>query len=92
MVGVIQIETTVPEILSDILVQNQELAIATIDNAYSLVGSILQRDLQIEPGEASIWSQLDVFGQISARLMIHRPLYGNWVLITPEFGSYNIII
>lgn len=24
--------------------------------------------------------------------MIHRPLYGNWVMITLEFGSYNIII
>ena len=42
--------------MSNILVQNQELAIATADNAYSSVGSILQRDLQIELGEAYIWS------------------------------------
>lgn len=54
-------------------------------NAYSLVGSILQRDLRIELGEASIWIRLDVLGQISARMMIHRPLYGNWVMITLEF-------
>jgi hypothetical protein len=92
MVGVVQIEMTTSEILSDILVQNQELAIATADNAYSSVGNILQIDLRIEPGEASIWSWLDVLGQISARLMIYRPLYGNWVIITPKFGSHNIII
>ena len=24
--------------------------------------------------------------------MIQRPLFGNWVMITPEFGSQNIII
>ena len=55
-VGVVQIETTTSKYLLDILVQNQELAIATTDNAYSSVGNILQRDLQIEPGEAFIWS------------------------------------
>ena len=55
VVGVIQIETTTSETLSNILVQNQELAIVIVDNTYSLVGSILQRDLQIEPGEVSIW-------------------------------------
>ena len=95
VVGVIQIETTTSEILSNILIQNQELAITTTVNpmnAYSSVGSILQRDLQIEPSEASIWSRLYALGQISTRLMIHRPLYGNWVVITPEFGSHNIII
>lgn len=78
--------------MSDIIVQNQELAIPKVDNAYSSVGDILQRDIWIEPSEASIWSRLDALGQISARLMIHRPLYGNWVMITLEFGSHNIII
>ena len=47
---------TTSKILSNILVQKQELPIAIGDNAYSLVGSILQRDLWIIPGEASIWS------------------------------------
>lgn len=61
-------------------------------SAYSSVGIILQRDLQIELGEAFIWIRLDVLGQISARMMIHRPLYGNWVVITPKFGLHNIII
>ena len=78
--------------MSDILVQNKELAIAIVDNTYSLVGNILHRDLWIEPGEASIWSQLDVLGQISTRLMIHTPFYGSWVMITLEFGLHNIII
>ena len=44
-VGVIQIETRVSQILSNILVQNQELAMATVANAYSSLWSILQRDL-----------------------------------------------
>ena len=95
MIGVILTKMTTSEILSNILIQNQELEIATIANSmstYSFVGSVLQRYLRIEPGEASIWSQLDVLGQISTKLMIHRPLYGNWVMITPEFGSQNIII
>ena len=92
MVGVVQIEMTTSKILSNILVQNQELEIAIVDNTYSSVGNILQRHLWIEPGEASIWSRLDALGQISARMMIHKPLYGNCVMITLEFGSHNIII
>ena len=56
VVVVIQIETTTSKIMSDVIVHNQDVAIATIDNAYSLVGNILQRDLQIELGEATIWS------------------------------------
>ena len=78
--------------MSDIIVQNQVLAIATTDNTYSLVGNILQRDLWIEPSEVSIWSRLDALGNISTRLMIHIPLFGNWVVIMPKFGSQNIII
>ena len=91
----IQTEMTASEILLNIVLQNQELEIAIAANpmsAYSSVGTILQRDLLIEPGEASIWSRLDALGQFSARLMIHRPLYGKWVVITPGFGSHNIII
>ena len=67
MVGVIQTKMTTSEILSNIVLQNQELAITTTSNsmsAYSPVGSILQRYLWIEPGEASIWSRLDALGQI----------------------------
>ena len=54
MVGVVQIEMMTSKILLDIILQNQELAIITTNNAYSSVGNILQRDLWIEPGEASI--------------------------------------
>ena len=92
MVKVVEIEPTTLETMSKIIVQNQELAIATTTNTFSSVGDILQRDLWIELGEASIWSRLDALGQISARLMIQRPLFGNWVVITPEFGSRNIIL
>ena len=92
MVKVVEIEPTTLETMSKIIVQNQELAIATTTNTFSSVGDILQRDLWIEPGEASIWSRLDELGHISARLMIQRPFFGNWVVITPEFGSQNIII
>lgn len=66
---------------------NQGLAIVTTNNSYASVADILQRDLRIEPGEASIWSRLDELGRITARLMIQRPVFGNWVVITPEFGS-----
>ena len=78
--------------MSDIVVQNQELAIIIADNTYSSVGNIVQRELWIEPGEASIWNRLDALGHISAKFMIHRPLYGNWDMITHEFGQQNIII
>ena len=40
-VGVVQIEMTTSKNLSNILVQNQELAIAIANNAYSSVGNIL---------------------------------------------------
>ena len=92
MVGMVQTESTTWEITLGMIVQNQGLAIVTTNNTYASIADILQRDLQIEPGEATIWSRLDALGQISARLMIHRPLYGNWVMITLEFGSHNIII
>lgn len=71
---------------------NQGLAIVAGNNSYALVADILQSDLRIELGEASIWSQLDELGQITARLRIQRLVFGNWVVITPEFGSQNIII
>ena len=80
------------EITSGMLVQNQGLAIVMTNNTYVVVADILHRDLRIEPGEATVWSQLDEFGQITARMMIQRPLFGNWVVIMPEFGSQNIII
>ena len=71
---------------------NQGLAIVAGNNSYASVVDILQRDLRIESGEASIWSRLDELGRITAKLMIQRPIFGNWVVITPEFGSQNIII
>ena len=71
---------------------NQGLSIVMGNNSYASVVDILQRDLRIELGEASIWSWLDELGRITGRLMIKRPIFGNWVVITPEFGSQNIII
>ena len=62
IVGVVKIEPTTSEIMSNIIVQNQELAIAIVDNMYSSIGDILQRDLQIDHGEVSIWSRLDALG------------------------------
>ena len=47
------------------------------------VPQTLERDLHIQPSQASIWSRLDNQGQIKARLMIQRPLQGNWIVITP---------
>ena len=81
-----------PKITSGMIIHNQGLAIVTTNNTYAAVPYILQRDLQIEPGEATIWSQIDELGHIIARLMIQRPLFGNWVMITLEFGSQNIVI
>lgn len=74
------------------LIQNQGLAIVTTNNTHESIADILQRDPRIEPSEATIWSQLDEFGQITTRLMIQRPLFGNWVMIMPEFGLQNISI
>lgn len=88
----VQIESTTLEIMSGMIVKNQGLAIVTTNNTYASVADILQRDLWIKPGEATIWSRLDELGQITARMMIQRPLFGNWVVIMPEFGSHNIII
>lgn len=44
-IRVVQTKMTTSKILLDIVVQNQELVIATTDNAYSSIGNILQRDL-----------------------------------------------
>ena len=88
----VQTESAMSGITLGMLIQKQGLAIVTTNNTYASVAYILQRDLQIEPGEATIWSRLDEFGQITARLMIQRPLFGNWVMIMPEFGLQNIII
>ena len=70
LVGVVEIEPMTSETMWEIIVQNQELAISTTNITYASVGDILQRDLWIELGEASIWSRLDALGHISARLMI----------------------
>lgn len=53
---------------------------------------ILEHDLNIWPGQECIWSQLYERGQIMVRMMIQRPLQGNWIVITLEFGSNNITI
>lgn len=92
MVGMVQIEATSSESTSSMLIQNQGLAIVTTNNTYASVVDILQRDLRIEPGEATIWSRLDKLGWITAKMMIQRLVFGSWVVITPEFGSQNIII
>lgn len=56
------------------------------------VQQIIEIDLHIRYGQASIWSQLNENGKIIARLMIQTPLQGNWIVITLEFGSNNILI
>ena len=53
---VVQIEMTTSKIMSNIVVQNQELEVVTAGNAYSSIGNISKIDLWIDPGEASIWS------------------------------------
>ena len=68
MVGMVQIESTMLENTSSMI--NQGLAIVTTNNTYASVENILQRDLQIDLGEATIWSQLDELGWITTRLMI----------------------
>ena len=68
VVKMVQTEVVTLENMSSMI--NQGLAIVTGSNSYASVAYILQRDLWIEPGEASIWSQLDELGQITARLMI----------------------
>ena len=75
VVEMVQIEVATLENTSSMI--NQGLAIVVGNNSYALVADILQRDLRIEPGEASIWSRLDELGQIMAKLMIQRPVFGN---------------
>ena len=60
MVEMVQIEVARME--NTLSMINQGLAIVTGNNSYALVADILQRDLQIEPGEATIWSRLDELG------------------------------
>ena len=52
MVEIVQIEMATLENTSSMI--NQELAIVMGNNSYASVADILQRVLQIEPGEASI--------------------------------------
>ena len=51
MVRMVQTELTTSEITSSMLIQNKGLAIVTTNNTHASVADILQRDLQIEPGE-----------------------------------------
>lgn len=90
MVKMVQIEVATLENTSSML--NQGLAIVMENNTYASVADILQRDLRIELGEETIWSRPNELGWITTRLMIQRPIFGNWVVIMPEFGSQNIII
>ena len=53
-VETVQIEVATVENMSSMI--NQGLAIIMGNNSYASVADILQRDLRIEPGEASIWS------------------------------------
>ena len=85
----------IPIITVSTILQNQELAITSSTNHVTICPSvrhILERELQVGPREESIWSRIDDLGQVTARLIINRPLYGNWVMITLEFGSNKIII
>jgi hypothetical protein len=60
VVEMVQIEVETLENTSSMI--NQGLAIVVGNNSYALVADILQRDLRIEPVEATIWSQLDELG------------------------------
>ena len=53
MVKIVQTEVVTLENTSNMI--NQGLEIVAENNSYASVVDILQRDLQIEPGEASIW-------------------------------------
>ena len=75
VVEMVQKEVVTLENMSNMI--NQGLSIVATNNSYASVADILQRDLRIEPGEASIWSQLDELGWITARLMIQRLVFGN---------------
>lgn len=48
--------------------------------------------MQIRPGQASIWSQLNEWGFVERRIQIERPLHGIFFTITPEFSNHFIII
>ena len=52
VVEMVQIEVVMLENTSNMI--NQGLAIVAENNSYASVADILQRDLRIEPGEASI--------------------------------------
>lgn len=56
------------------------------------VPQILERELHIQPVQASIWSQINDQGKFREILMIQIPLEWNWIVITLEFGFNNIII
>ena len=56
VVRMVQTKLVTSEIMLSMLIQNQGLAIVTTNNTYASVADILQRDLWIEPGEATIWS------------------------------------
>ena len=60
MVEMVQIEVVMLENMSSMI--NQGLAIVAGNNSCASVADILQRDLRIEPGEATIWSRLDELG------------------------------
>ena len=46
---------------------------------------IVKRDFGIGVTESSIWCLLEDCVQIVDRMMIQRPLYGNWITFAPEF-------
>ena len=60
VVEMVQIEVATLENTSSMI--NQGLAIVMGHNSYASVANILQRDLRIDLGEASIWSRLDDLG------------------------------
>ena len=60
VVGMVQIEAATLENTSSMI--NQGLVIVAGNNSYASVADILQRDLRIEPSEATIWSCLNEMG------------------------------
>ena len=64
------VQTEVATLENTWSMMNQGLEIVAGNNSYASIADILQRDLRIELGEATIWSCLDELGRIATRLMI----------------------
>ena len=56
------------------------------------IQQILESELRIRPGQASIWSQANAWGFIKRRIQIEHPLQGNYVTIAPDSSNQFIVV